>query len=60
LGGILFNTGRYREAAETWEKVPADLRTAGDYYNLFIAYQALGDQQKAHYYKQISGSTTEK
>jgi protein O-mannosyl-transferase len=55
LGGLLFNTGRYLEAAQTWEKVPSEMRTAGDYYNLYIAYQALGDVQKANLYKQLSG-----
>jgi len=55
LGGLLFNTGRYLEAAQTWEKIPTEMRTAGDYYNLYIAYQALGDMQKANLYKQLSG-----
>jgi hypothetical protein len=55
LGGLLFNTGRYKEAAETWEKINPEMRSAGDYYNLSIAYRALGDQQKANYYKQLSG-----
>jgi len=55
LGGLLFNTGRYLEAAQTWEKTPPEVRTSGDYYNLYIAYQALGDQQKANLYKQLSG-----
>lgn len=56
LGGLLLNTGRYQEAAATWEKINPDIRTAGDYYNLSLAYQALGDQQKANYYKQLSGN----
>lgn len=55
LGGLLFNTGRYLEAAQTWEKIPPEMRTNGDYYNLYIAYQALGDLQKANLYKQLSG-----
>jgi tetratricopeptide (TPR) repeat protein len=55
LGGLLLNTRRYQEAAQTWEKINPELRTAGDYYNLSLAYQALGDQQKAGYYKQLSG-----
>jgi tetratricopeptide (TPR) repeat protein len=55
LGGLLFNTGKYLEAAQTWEKIPPEMRTSGDYYNLFIAYQALGDQQKANLYKQLAG-----
>ncbi|HEX5654692.1 MAG TPA: DUF1736 domain-containing protein [Chitinophagaceae bacterium] len=55
LGGLLLNTRRYQEAAQTWEKINPDLRTPGDYYNLSLAYQALGDQQKAGYYKQLSG-----
>jgi tetratricopeptide (TPR) repeat protein len=55
LGGLLFNTGRYQEAAETWEKINPEMRSPGDYYNLSIAYGALGDQQKANYYKKLSG-----
>jgi protein O-mannosyl-transferase len=55
LGIVYYNTGRFKEAAETWEKISHELRTAGDNYNLYIAYQKLGDQQKANYYKQLSG-----
>jgi len=55
LGVVYYSTGRYKEAAETWEKITPELRTNNDNYNLYIAYRRLGDQQKANYYKQLSG-----
>lgn len=55
LGYILYMSGRYREAATTWEQINPDIRDQSDQYNLFLAYSMLGDQQKANYYKRLSG-----
>lgn len=55
LGYILYTTGRYREAAETWERIDPGVRLPSDNYNLYLAYMMSGDQQRANYYKQLSG-----
>lgn len=55
LGIVYYTTGRFKEAAATWEKIIPGERTPGDHYNLYIAYLKLGDQQKANHYKQLSG-----
>ena len=55
LGYVLYTTGRYREAAEIWERISPEMRGPGDNYNLYLAYYMLGDQQRANYYKQLSG-----
>ena len=55
LGYVLYTTGRYQEAAAIWERIDPSIRSASDNYNLYLAYMMLGDQQKANYYKQLSG-----
>ena len=55
LGYVLYTTGRYQEAAAIWERIDPSIRSASDNYNLYLAYLMLGDQQKANYYKQLSG-----
>ena len=55
LGYVLYSTGRYREAAEIWERIRPELRNQSDNYNLYLAYYMLGDQSRANYYKQLSG-----
>lgn len=55
LGYVLYTTGRYKEAAEIWERISPGVRSATDNYNLYLAYFMMGDQQRANYYKQLSG-----
>ena len=55
LGYVLYSTGRYREAAEIWERIQPEMRSQSDNYNLYLAYFMLGDQSRANYYKQLSG-----
>lgn len=55
LGYVLYTTGRYQEAAATWEQIDPSQRSAGDHYNLYLAYMMMGDQSRANYYKQLSG-----
>ena len=55
LGYVLYTTGRYKEAAEIWERINPSIRNQTDNYNLYLAYFMLGDQQRANYYKQLSG-----
>ena len=55
LGYVLYTTGRYKEAVEIWERINPSIRNQTDNYNLYLAYFMLGDQQRANYYKQLSG-----
>lgn len=55
LGYTFYMTGRYPEAAATWEKINPEMRSPSDNYNLYLAYLMVGDQQKANYYKVLSG-----
>ena len=55
LGYVLYTTARYKEAAEYWERISPEVRNSSDNYNLYLAYFMLGDQQRANYYKQLSG-----
>ena len=55
LGYTQYMTGRYKEAAITWEKIDPAIRDQMNNYNLYLAYSMLGDEKKATYYKQLSG-----
>jgi hypothetical protein len=55
LGYVLYTTGRYKEAAEYWERISPEIRNQSDNYNLYLAYFMLGDQSRAEYYKRLSG-----
>jgi hypothetical protein len=39
----------------TWEKINPERTSPSDNYNLYLAYLMVGDQQKANYYKVLSG-----
>jgi tetratricopeptide (TPR) repeat protein len=55
FGSILYMTGRYQMAANTWEKIDPSLRNPSDNYNLYLVYRVLGINDKAEYYKKLSG-----
>lgn len=55
FGSVLYMTGRYQKAADTWEKIDPALRNPSDNYNLYLVYHALGMNDKAEYYKKLSG-----
>lgn len=55
LGSILYMTGRYQQAADEWEKIDPAARNSNDNYNLYLAYRILGNNEKADYYKKLSG-----
>lgn len=55
LGYVYYVTGRYVEAADTWESIATSQRNKNDYYNLYLAYNRLGDREKADYYRKLSG-----
>ena len=55
LGYVLYTTGRYKEAVDVWEQIRPEMRNPSDNYNLYLGYMMLGDQQKANYYKTLSG-----
>ncbi len=55
LGNLFFHTQRYREAAETLERIPDHLRKPNDFYLLAQAFAQLGDQEKSTHYLRLSG-----
>ncbi|MES1224559.1 MAG: hypothetical protein ABUT20_54195, partial [Bacteroidota bacterium] len=55
LGYIYYTSRRYKEAADIWERIPPELRSPMDLMNLSSVYHVLGDEQKAQYYKGLSG-----
>ena len=55
LGVVYYRNGQIEEAAQIWESIDPRKRSSNDNYNLYLAYNRLGQKDKANQYLKLSG-----